>query len=54
LDVKDGLRKKIRLRLPEFLPRAMNSEDVRRLVSVLASARTGMRIGEVLALKVKA
>jgi integrase/recombinase XerD len=55
------LRKKIRLRLPEFLPRAMNPEDVRRFVSVLASARdramfltllrTGMRIGEVLALK---
>ncbi len=55
------LKKKIRLKLPETLPRAMGPEDVKRLISVidhtrdraliLLLLRTGMRIGEALALK---
>ena len=49
---------KIKLRLPEFLPRAINPDDVRQLLSViekprdrsliLVLLRTGMRIGELL------
>ena len=56
------LRRKIKLKLPDLLPRAMNPGDVRRLLSVigpirdraliLVLLRTGMRIGELLALKV--
>jgi integrase/recombinase XerD len=56
------LRRKIRLKLPDVLPRAMNPSDVRQLLSVigpirdraliLVLLRTGMRIGELLALKV--
>jgi len=56
------LRRKIRLKLPDLLPRAMNPGDVRQLLSVigpirdraliLVLLRTGMRIGELLALKV--
>jgi len=54
------LRRKIRLKLPDLLPRAMNPSDVRKLLSVigpirdraliLVLLRTGMRIGELLAL----
>ena len=50
--------RKVKLRLPERLPRAMEPEDVRRLLSVidnirdramvLVLLRTGMRIGELL------
>lgn len=52
---------KIRLRLPQVLPKAMEPDDVRRFVSVidhirdralmLMLLRTGMRIGELLATK---
>jgi len=55
------LRRKIRLKLPDLLPRAMNPGDVRQLLSVivhirdraliLVLLRTGMRIGELLGLK---
>jgi site-specific recombinase XerD len=54
------LKKTIRLKLPDALPRAMNPKDVRRLIEVIDNARdralillllrTGMRIGEVLGL----
>ena len=57
------LRRKIRLKLPDLLPRAMNPGDVRQLLSVIGPIRdralilillrSGMRIGELLALKVK-
>jgi site-specific recombinase XerD len=56
------LRRKIRLKLPDLLPRAMNPGDVRQLLSVIGTIRdralilvllrTGMRIGELLTLKV--
>lgn len=56
------LRKPIRLKLPEALPRAMNPKDVKKLIEVtddvrdraliLLLLRTGMRIGEVLGLTV--
>ncbi len=54
----DILMRKVKLRLPEHLPRAMDPDDVERLVSVidevrdralvLVLLRTGMRIGELL------
>ncbi len=53
---------KIKLRLPDFLPRAINPDDVRQLLSIiqkprdraliLVLLRTGMRIGELLNTKV--
>ncbi len=56
------LRRKIRLKLPDLLPRAMPPCDLRQLLSVigpireraliLVLLRTGMSIGELLALKV--
>jgi integrase/recombinase XerD len=56
------LVRKIRLRLPQYLPRAMDPADVRKLLSViehvrdramvLVLLRTGMRISELLALRV--
>jgi integrase/recombinase XerD len=56
------LKKTIRLKLPDALPRAMNPKDARRLIEViddirdramiLLLLRTGMRIGEVLGLTV--
>ena len=55
-------RRKIRLKLPDVLPRAMKPTDVERLISVidhtrnraliLVLLRTGMRIGETLSVKV--
>ena len=52
------LKKTIRLKLPDALPRAMKPKDARRLIEVIDNARdralillllrTGMRIGEVL------
>lgn len=52
------LKKSIRLKLPDALPRAMNPKDARRLIEAIDHARdralillllrTGMRIGEVL------
>ena len=54
------LKKRIRLKLPETLPRAMNPKDVKKLIEVIDDARdralillllrTGMRIGEALGL----
>jgi site-specific recombinase XerD len=54
------LKKTIRLKLPDALPRAMNPKDAQRLVEAIDNARdralillllrTGMRIGEVLGL----
>ena len=55
------LKRKIKLRVPEFLPRAIAPGDVRKLLGaiketrdralILVLLRTGMRIGEVLGLK---
>lgn len=55
------LRKKIRVRLPEVLPRAIAAEDMRKILAVIETVRdralimlllhTGMRIGELLQLK---
>jgi integrase/recombinase XerD len=55
------LKRSIRLKLPDVLPRAMNPADVRKLLSViddirdraliLLLLRTGMRIGEALGLR---
>ena len=52
------LARSITLKLPELLPRAMDPEDVKQLLAVMAKVRdralvllllrTGMRIGEVL------
>jgi integrase/recombinase XerD len=54
----DLLRRKIKLKVPDALPRAMDAEDVKCLLEVLADIRnqamilillrTGMRIGELL------
>ena len=56
------VQRKIRLRLPQVLPKAIEPDEVRRLVSVIDTIRdralillllrTGMRIGELLATKV--
>jgi integrase/recombinase XerD len=56
------LKKRIQLKLPELLPRAMHPADVQKLLSViddirdraliLLLLRTGMRIGEALGLRV--
>jgi site-specific recombinase XerD len=53
-------KKRIKLKLPETLPRAMNPKDVKKLIDVIHNTRdralillllrTGMRIGEVLGL----
>lgn len=58
----DVFGRKIRLQLPEHLPRAMDPEDVRQMLSVIAHnrdramilvlLRTGMRIGELLNMRV--
>jgi len=62
-DIIDGgiLKRKIKLKVPEFLPRAIAPGDVRKILDVikdirdraliLVLLRTGMRIGEVLGLK---
>ena len=54
------LRRKIRLKLPDALPRAMNPSDVRKLITIIDNTRdralillllrTGIRIGEALGL----
>jgi site-specific recombinase XerD len=54
--------RKIRLKVPQYLPRAIDPEDVRKLVSVIGEPRdravvlvllrTGMRISELLAMRV--
>lgn len=58
----DVLTRRIRLRLPQYLPRAMDPDDVRQLVSVILDTRdlaiilvllrSGMRIGELIDTKV--
>ena len=58
----DLLKRKLRVKVPEGLPRAMAPEDVRRLLAaidkprdhamVLVLLRTGMRIGELLGTRV--
>ncbi len=62
-DIIDGriLKRKIRLKVPEFLPRAIAPGDIREILDVIKDSRdralilvllrTGMRIGEVLGLK---
>lgn len=57
------LKRRIRLKLPDTLPRAMNPEDVKKLLSVidhtrdraliLLLLRTGIRIGEALGLTMR-
>jgi integrase/recombinase XerD len=57
------LKRKIRLKVPDFLPRAVAPDDVRRFLGsigetrdralILVLLRTGMRIGEVLRLNVR-
>jgi integrase/recombinase XerD len=59
----DVLARRIRLKKPEALPRAMDPDDVKRLLSVIDDPRdramvtvllrTGMRIGELLGTKMK-
>ncbi len=59
---RDVFGKRIRLQLPERLPRAMDSDDLQKLLSVIEGTRdralilvllrTGMRIGELLNTKV--
>ncbi len=56
------LKRKLRIKLPQRLPRAIDPEDVRRLLSVIKKTRdralimtllrTGMRIGELLSTQV--
>ena len=58
----DVLQKKVRVRVPETLPRAMDPEDVKALIGatdhvrdramILMLLRTGMRIGELLSLRI--
>jgi integrase/recombinase XerC/integrase/recombinase XerD len=62
-DIIDGriLKRKIKLKVPDFLPRAIAPSDVRKFLGVikeirdraliLVLLRTGMRIGELLGLK---
>lgn len=57
------LKRKIKLRVPDFLPRAIAPSNVRKLLAVIKETRsralvlvllrTGMRIGELLALKMR-
>jgi integrase/recombinase XerD len=59
----DVLARRIRLRKPETLPRAMDPDDVKQLLSVIANPRdramimvllrTGMRIGELLSTRLQ-
>jgi len=59
----DVLARRIRLRKPEALPRAVDPDDVKQLISVIGQPkdramimvllRTGMRIGELLNTKMK-
>lgn len=64
-DIIDGriLRRKVKLKLPDFLPRAIAPGDIRKFLSavkdirdralILVLLRTGMRIGEVLRLNMR-
>jgi len=58
----DVLRKKVRVKVPEALPRAIDPEDVKALLGavrhvrdramILTLLRTGMRIGELLSVRI--
>jgi site-specific recombinase XerD len=64
-DIIDGriLKRKIKLKVPDFLPRAIAPGDIRKILGVINDTRdralilillrTGMRIGEVLRLTIK-
>lgn len=64
-DILDGriLKRKIKLKVPDFLPRAISPGDVRKLLGamkdirdralILVLLRTGMRIGELLRLNIR-
>lgn len=64
-DIIDGriLKRKIKLKVPDFLPRAIAPGDIRKLLSVIKEVRdralilvllrTGMRIGELLHLNIR-
>jgi len=57
------MRYEFRLRMPDELPKAIDPDDIRQLISAVNTARehalilillrTGMRIGELLATKIK-
>ena len=57
------LARRIKIKLPELLPRAIDPDDIKRLISapdnirdramVLLLLRTGMRIGELLQIEVR-
>jgi integrase/recombinase XerD len=59
----DVIKRKLRIRVPEALPRAIDPEDIQQLLAIikkvrdraliLALLRTGMRIGELLSTRVK-
>jgi len=60
LDQPDVLKRKMRIKIPDSLPRAIDPEDIKKLLSVirdkrdraliLVLLRSGMRIGELLSL----
>ena len=59
----DVIKRKLRIRVPEALPRAIDPEDIKQLLAIIKKARdralilallrTGMRIGELLSTRVK-
>ena len=59
----DLLKRKLRVKVPEALPRAMDPDDVQQLLAVIEKPRdramilillrTGMRIGELLATRMQ-
>ena len=59
----DVTKRKLRIRVPEALPRAIDPEDIKQLLAIIKKARdralilillrTGMRIGELLSTRVK-
>jgi integrase/recombinase XerD len=59
----DVIKRRLRIRVPEALPRAIDPEDIRQLLAIIKKARdraliltllrTGMRIGELLSSRVK-
>jgi len=64
-DIIDGriLKRKIKLKVPDFLPRAISPDDIRKILGtikkvrdralILVLLRTGMRIGELLRLNIR-
>jgi integrase/recombinase XerD len=59
----DVVKRRLRIRVPEALPRAIDPEDIKQLLAIIKKARdraliltllrTGMRIGELLSTRVK-